>query len=489
MHHSVRSSLAFAAGALIALGACSKPPPAPPAKPAPAPADSAAKDAAREKEVQEAAVDSYVYGYPLVTMELARRVMTNVARPTRDKLAPMGQVARQRAFPTASDREVTAPSVDALSTSAWLDVSAGPWIVSVPDMRGRYLLLPLLSAWTDVFEVPGSRTTGTKAQKFAITGPGWMGKLPAGVKEFRSPTALVWMMGRISSSGTRPDLAEAHALQDKIAVYPLSFLGKKYVAPAGKPDPAVDMKTPVREQVHGLDAVAYFRLLASLLKTNPPAAADAEAVAELGKFGLVPGQDFDGGKLDSVSLRALASAPKLAQARIMGQGEKAGTTVNGWNVRTRGVGVYGADYLQRAHMAATGLGASRPQDAVSPVAEVDSEGKPLDGSRKYTLHFAKGQQPPAKASWSITAYDGQLFLAPNKLNRHARSSRDRFHVNKDGSIDLFIQKDSPGKAREANWLPAPPGKFVLMMRLHWPLEKPPSILDGSWKPPAVTPAR
>jgi len=488
MQRSTRMPLALATGALLLVSACSKPPPAPPARPAP-PAADIGTGAAREKELQEAAIDAYVYGYPLVTMELTRRVMTNVPKPMLGKLAPMGQLARLRAYPTPADREVTAPNADTLSTLAWLDVSAQPWIISVPDMKGRYFLLPLLSGWTDVFEVPGSRTTGTRAQKFAITGPGWMGKLPAGVKELKSPTALVWMVGRIASSGTRQDLAEVHALQDKLAVYPLSSWGKKYVAPAGKPDPAVDMKTPIRDQVHAIDAVAYFKLLADLLKTNPPAAADTAAVAALGTIGLVPGQDFDGGKLDSVALMALAGAPKAAQARIMAQAERAGAKVNGWRVATTGMGVYGTDYLQRASVTAIGLGANRPQDAVYPMADVDADGRPLDGSKKYVLHFQKGQLPPAKAFWSITMYDAQLFFAPNKLNRYTRASRDKFRVNKDGSIDLFIQKDSPGKAREANWLPAPPGKFVLIMRISWPHEKPPSILDGSWKPPAVTLAR
>jgi hypothetical protein len=488
MHRSPRSPLALAAGALLALAACSKPPPAPPAKPAP-PAADASKDAAREKEVQEAAVEAYVYGYPLVTMELTRRVMTNVAKPTLGKLAPMGQLARLRAYPSPADREVTAPNADTLYTLAWLDVGTEPWIVTVPDMKGRYFMLPLLSGWTEVFAAPGSRTTGTRAQKLAVTGPGWKGRLPPGVKELRSPTALVWMLGRISSSGTRQDLAEVHALQDKLALFPLSAWGRKHVAPEGKPDPAVDMKTPVRDQVNGMDAVAYFKLLATLLKTNPPAAADTAAVASLGKIGLVPGQDFDGGTLDSVALKALAGAPKAAQARIMAAGESFGAKVNGWKVVTTGIGVYGTDFLQRAYTAAIGLGANLPQDAVYPIGEVDGQGQPFDGSKRYVIHFPKGQLPPAKGFWSLTMYDEQMFFAPNKLNRHTRASRDKLKVNRDGSLDLFIQKDPPGKAREANWLPAPPGRFNLIMRIYWPHEKPPSVLDGSWKPPPVTLAK
>jgi hypothetical protein len=238
-----------------------------------------------------------------------------------------------------------------------------------------------------------------------------------------------------------------------------------------------------------MDAVAYFKLLASLLKTNPPAAADTAAVAALGRIGLVPGQDFDAARLDAAALQALAAAPRAAQARITGQAGKAGTRVNGWTVTTSGIGVYGTDFLQRAYDTAVGLGANRPQDAVDSMSGIDGEGQPLEGSKKYVIHFAKGQLPPARAFWSLTLYDEQMFFAPNKLNRYTRASRDKFRVNKDGSVDLYVQRDSPGKARESNWLPAPAGRFNLVLRVYWPHEKPPSILDGSWKPPPITPAR
>jgi hypothetical protein len=374
-----RTTSTFAAAAFLALAACGKSPPPPPPKAAAVPTvdpAAAAKDAAREKEALEAGTDAYVYGYPLVTMELTRRIMTNVAKPEGGKLAPVGQLAKLRAYPTPADKEVTAPNADTLYTLAWLDVGAEPWIVSVPDMKGRFFMLPLLSGWTDVFASPGTRTTGTKAKKFAVTGPGWKGKLPAGVTEYKSPTATVWMLGRIYSSGTTKDLAEVHALQDKIQLTPLSAFGgkKKYVAPPGKPDPALDMKTPVRDQVNGLDSLAYFKLLATLLKTNPPAPADAAAVANLAKIGIVPGQDFDVGKLDAAAVKGLAGVPKAAQARILAQASKAGAVVNGWDVITTGIGTYGADYLQRAYVAVIGLGANLPQDAVYPLGKADAAG-------------------------------------------------------------------------------------------------------------------
>src|SRR5579872_2189771 len=203
------------------------------------------------------AADAYVYGYPLVTMEMTRRVMTNVASAVGTH-APMGQMIKARSYPDASFRDVTAPNADTLYTTAWIDVGKEPWVLSIPDMNGRYFLFPMLDGWTNVFQVPGSRTTGTGAQTYAITGPGWTGTLPSGVKQYKSPTSMVWILGRIYCTGTPEDYAAVHALQDQCALVPLSAYGKPYTPSAGSVDPSIDMKTPVRDQVNGMDATAYF---------------------------------------------------------------------------------------------------------------------------------------------------------------------------------------------------------------------------------------
>jgi hypothetical protein len=436
-----------------------------------------------EADVLAISTEAYIYGYPLVTMEMTRRVMTNVAKPEGTR-APMGQFARLREYPTAAFRDVTAPNADTLYTIAWLDVSREPWVLSIPDMKDRYFLFPMLSGWTDVFQVPGKRTTGTKAQKYAITGPGWTGTLPEGVTEYKSPTGIVWILGRIYCTGTPQDFKAVHALQDKFSVVPLSAYGKPYTSPEGKLDPNIHMKTAVREQVNKLDGAAYFRLMADLMKTNPPAAADAPMVEKMARIGIVPGKDFDMGKLDPVVTKVLQGTPEVAQEKIMAHMKDAGTLVNGWTFSMK-VGTYGTDYLQRAFITAIGLGANRPQDAIYPTSEKDADGQPYDGAGKYVMHLDKGQMPPADAFWSLTMYDDKYFFVPNKLSRYTLSSRNKFKANKDGSVDIYIQKDSPGKAREANWLPAPEGRFVLMLRLYWPRETPPSIIDGSWKPPEV----
>src|SRR6476646_1255957 len=242
------------------------------------------------------ATDAYIYGYPLVTMEMTRRVITNVAKPEGTH-APMGQLIKLREYPNASFRDVTAPNADTLYTTAFLDVGSELWMVSIPDMKGRYFLFPMLDGWTTVFQVPGKRTTGTGAQTYAITGPNWKGTLPRGVKEYKSQTGIVWILGRMYCTGTPEDYAAVHALQDQFALVPLSSYGKPYTPPAGTVDPSIDMKTAVREQVNRMDAAAYFTLLCKLMKDNPPAAADAPQLAKFARIGIVAGQDFDASKL------------------------------------------------------------------------------------------------------------------------------------------------------------------------------------------------
>ena len=428
------------------------------------------------------ATDAYIYGYPLVTMEMTRRVITNVARPEGTK-APMGHIIKLRQYPDASFRDVTAPNADTLYTTAFVDVGKEPWVLSIPDMKGRYALFPMLDGWTDVFEVPGKRTTGTKAQTYAITGPGWKGTLPPGVREYKSPTSIVWILGRIYCTGTPEDYKAVHELQDQCKLVPLSSYGKPYTPPEGKVDPSIDMKTAVRDQVNRMDAKQYFSFLSQLLKTNPPSAADAPALARFAKIGLVPGKDFDAAKLNADFIKRI---PEVGFDRIMVQFKlnKEVKDVNGWGFTTK-TGIYGTDYLMRALVTAIGLGANRPQDAVYPTSLKDSEGRPYEGTNKYVMHFPKGQLPPVHGFWSLTMYNDKYFFVSNPINRYSISARQKLKSNPDGSTDLYIQKDSPGPDKESNWLPAPAGKFVLMLRMYWPDERKPSIVNGSWTIPAV----
>jgi hypothetical protein len=436
-----------------------------------------------EKEALEAGIEGVVYGLPLVIMDITMKKTTNVTKPE-GFAAPINQLVNAQTFPDASFKDVVRANVDTLYSSAWLDLSKEPMVLSVPDTHGRYYLMPMLDAWTNVFASPGKRTTGTKAGNFAITGPGWTGTLPTGVKEIKAPTNLVWMIGRTQTDGPK-DYAAVHAIQKDCRLVPLSAFGKPYTPPEGVVDPSVDMKAPPVEQLAKMDGLTFFKRLAMLMKSNPPPPEDAPALANLAKIGVVPGQDFDAGKLDPTVAKGLQKSVSVALEKLQAAAKEAGAPVNGWRVPPMTVGKYGTDYGERAIVALVGLGANLPADAVYPSAFMDGDGKPLNGAHRYVLHFDKDATPPVNAFWSVTMYNAQSFFVANPINRYAISSWMSLQLNKDGSLDLYIQRESPGKNKETNWLPAAEDEFSVTMRMYWPKDKPPSVLDGTWRPTGI----
>jgi hypothetical protein len=295
---------------------------------------------------------------------------------------------------------------------------------------------------------------------------------------YKSPTDTMWIIGRIYSNGTQKDLDEVHALQDQMTLVPLASYGKPYTPTVHKVDPDLDMKTPVRERIEKMSARDFFGTLAMAMLKNPPQPADAPIVKQMAKIGVVAGKPVDEDKLAPV----MAKWDQVPAIRTYVK--KPTPEDNGWEV-PRMTGNYGTDYVQRAIVAAYALGANRPEDAVYPVSMIDVDGREYDRSHKYVMHIPKGQMPPVRGFWSLTMYDSDFYLTKNKIDRYSVSQRDRFHQNKDGSVDLYIQKDDPGKEKTANWLPAPSGRFALMMRLYWPNERNPTILNGTWKPAGV----
>jgi hypothetical protein len=434
---------------------------------------------AREKEAFDLAQRAYVYGYPLVLMDLTRRVMTNVPAPRDDK-APMGQLAHMSRLPDPSFTTVVSPNVDTLYSSAWVDVSNEPAVLHVPDTGDRYYLMQMLDNWTNTFASPGKRTTGTRAKDFAIVGPMWTGTLPAGMTEIRSPTEKVWILGRIQTNGP-DDVPAVQTLQKQLTLSPLNAHGG--TAPT-RVDATLDMKTPPAQQVARMDALTFFGRLADLLRENPPPASDGDMIQGLQRLGIAPGEKLDRRKLDPVTLRAMQRAVPAAKASITKAIPEGARHVNGWDVRTTDIGRYGNDYMRRAAVAMAGLGASLPEDAVYPTAMQDAEGAALNGAKRYVLHFDRASLPPVQAFWSVTVYDDRHFLAANPIHRYALGDRDPLTYNPDGSLDLYLQNTRP-EGHESNWLPVPKGKFNLIMRLYSPK---PEVLDGRWSPPAVRPS-
>jgi len=438
-----------------------------------------AQTALTEQEAHAIGVDAYLYFYPLITMDITRKQSTNVEAGKEFGKGPMNIFVSVPTYPPADFRGVVRPNFDTLYSVAWLDMTKDAMIVSVPDTNGRYYLVPMLDMWTDVFASPGWRTTGTQAGNFLITPPGWTGDTPSGMTRIDAPTTYVWIIGRTKTDGPQ-DYDAVHKIQ---AGYKITPLSQNYSPPTVTIDPSVDMKTPPKVQVDTMSAEKYFAYAAELLKVIPPHITDQPIIAQLKKIGFEVGKSFELGKASPAIRKALESAPEDAQQLMAWKLPTLARVVNGWSMNTDTMGVYGNYYLKRAIVAQLGLGANLPEDAIYPANLADESGKPLDGANKYTLHFDKGETPPADAFWSITLYDAEGFPVANSVDRFSLASWMPLKHNADGSLDLYFQNGSPGAGREANWLPAPKGAFNLLMRLYAPRSE---ALTGKWNPPPVT---
>lgn len=438
--------------------------------------------AVSEEDAHAIGVAAYLYFYPLVTMDVTRKQLTNVEPGKLPLHGPMNTFANAPEYPPANSKVVVRPNFDTLYSSAWLDLTTEPMVVSVPDTEGRYYLLPMLDMWTDVFASPGWRTTGTQAANFAVVPPGWRGEIPSDFQRIDAPTPYVWIIGRTKTDGPS-DYDAVHQVQAGYKITPLSAWVKQAAPIPVKIDSTVDMKTPPKTQVDTMPAAKFFAYATEIMKLQPPHLTDQPIIAQMRRIGIERGKSLDFDALAPAVKKALETAPEDAQRLMLWKTPTLARVVNQWSMNTDTMGVYGNYYLKRAIVTQVGLGANLPEDAIYPLNLGDDAGKPLDGSEKYTIHFDKGATPPANAFWSITLYDSDGFQVANTLNRFAVSSWMPFRYNPDGSLDLYFQNESPGGDKEANWLPAPKGPFNLTMRLYAPKSE---ALTGKWNPPPVT---
>ena len=446
-----------------------------------APAMAAAPITTQPSEARQIAAEAYLYLYPLVTMDLTRRVTTNLPPGQVQGFGPANAFSHMTAYPDASFRAVVRPNFDTLYSSGWLDLAQGPVILSVPDMKGRYYLMPMLDMWSNVFAAPGTRTSGDGAAHFAVTPPGWSGTLPEGVQAIAAPTPTVWIIGRTQTNGPA-DYAAVRAVQAGYKLTRLIDWGKPPVAPPVTINPSIDMKTPPKAQVDALKPADFFRRGVDLLGENPPQITDWSQVSRLERIGMERGKPYDLATLDPVIRTAVEQGAADGLKLMEERGGSIGKMVNGWQINTN-LGVYGNDYFVRAVVAQRGLGANQPQDAVYPLNLLDGEGKPVMGENRYVVSFKKGELPPADAFWSLTMYDAEGFPVANPINRYALGDRDALVFNGDGSLDIFVQNEDPGPQQRANWLPGPAhGPITMTLRIYAPR---PEALDGRWSPPPV----
>lgn len=434
-----------------------------------------------DAEAYAVGVEAYNYFYSLITMEVTRRQLTNYEPGKVPGHGPTNTVANILTFPDVNFRVVVRPNFDTLYSSAWMDVQTEPVILSLPSSNGRYYLMPLLDMWTDVFAVPGKRTSGTQAQNYAITF-NWKGKLPAGVERIEAPTPIIWMIGRTQTNGPA-DYPNVNKFQEQIKITPLSQWGKPPKQIDFKPDPSIDMKTDPLTTVNSMGAAEFLAKAAELVKIHPPHATDWSTIARLKRIGFVVGQSYDLNKQSATVQNAVKRATKEALATMHQKIPTLARVVNGWQMNTDTMGVYGNYYLKRSIVSMVGLGANQPEDAVYPLLLTDSTGQQVKGESNYVLHFEKSQLPPVTAFWSLTMYDEQGYPIANPINRYAIGDRDALKYNADGSLDLYIQNTNPGPNKVSNWLPSPDkGVLGLTMRLYGPKQ---IVVNGMWAPPAL----
>lgn len=443
----------------------------------------------KPEELRSLVQEGVVFGYPLVMADANKELYTNASSPSMNR-GEINQFTHIRTVGEPGARDAIAPDVDTLSSTAWIDLGREPIVLSVPSVGNRFYMIQVVDAWSNVIASPGTRTTGAGAEDFAIVGPNWEGQLPAHVRRIQSPTNLVFVTGRTFTRGGR-DLEIANAIQNRFRLQPLSQVDRSYSSPPSKLEAAREeyvihwRKTP-NEMIEAMDAKTFFTRLSRLMVDNPPAAADRPMLAKLERIGVTPGRTVDYGQLPAEVRKSLDEGVRGGYERVKALAQNApGRMMNGWVVHEASAN-YGTDYERRAGMAYLGQGANLPQDAIFPVAHVDSMGSRLTGANKYVLRFAKGNLPPVNGFWSVSVYDSNQGLVANRINRYSVSSRDRLKMNKDGSLSIQLQPDNPGKGKAINWLPTPRGEFSAMMRLYWPKQ---AVLNGEWQAPGLQKVR
>ncbi len=457
-------------------------------------------------------VEAYIYGYPLVVLAMTERVATTAADTTTTiGRAPINQFAKGTKLPNGSYKDVVLPSTTTLYASAFLNLSAEPVVLHIPEILPipgvgkRFFIFQILNAWTNVSRDSPSRRLDSPPGDYALVGPDWKEPLrPKIANIIRLQTNTMWIIGRIYTTGTVADLRiVVDKIFPKITLTPLSAFGKNYTPPANLPiNPSIDTSTTPVEQVANMDACAFFGTMAAMMTSNAPLKYDQPTVDRLAKLHVIPGNQFDCGAwaCEDPELRATLQLAVAAAKRVLNGAPPPSLTPTNWSMPLD-VGDYGRRYLLRALVAKNALGANRAEDAVYGYTTHDSAGAAkenvLTGANRYVLHFdapthkmKAGELPPVHRNgfWSLTMYNSDGTLVDNKIVDY--NAIGGFEVqahkatfNSDGSLDIYIQEHRPSDPKEfSNWLPAPRGEFILFLRMYWPGD---AVTGGNWYPPGV----
>lgn len=436
-------------------------------------------------EAEVIAEEAFIYAFPMV---MAYNILYDYAidKNSGQYKGPFNQLFNEARVFTPKDTAVVTPNSDTPYSFLLMDLRAEPIVLCMPEVeKGRYYSVQLSSLYTFNFGYMGSRTTGNGAGCYAVVGPNWKGDIPPGIRKvFRSETEFAIAIYRTQLFNPA-DMGNVKRVQGGYKVQTLSQF-MRLPAPAA----AAEIKWPkVDKRLAQADPFTFLNFLLQLAPPVGAAEVEKPLRERFAKIGIEAGKPFSLNTLKPEQKMQIERGIKNGMEKIKQQAATLGKEENGWRVATSGFGdraTYNGDWTLRAAAAMAGIFGNDAVEALYPLDRVDSDGKPLDGSKhNYTLVFPRGQLPPVNAFWSVTMYDGQTqLLIENPIHRYLINSPmlPDLKKNADGSLTLYIQKEAPSKDKVSNWLPAPNGPIYLVMRLYWPKE---AALEGTWQPPAV----
>jgi hypothetical protein len=448
-------------------------------------ADKLSLDEAREKQAYAFGVQAYIWGYPMVVMNKSMSAMTSSDhsvtpeefKKTGKIVGPVNQVSNAWQMLGPNFSAVQSVNSDTLYEIIWADSSEEPYVLHIPDTKGRYYTFQFIDAWTNNYFYASTRTMGSQDQEYAIVAPGWDGELPKGVIRVESPTPTHFIIGRIYVADEK-DTAAVNELQKQVTMTPLSQYGKNYTPP----------KVPVVPAKKYTGDLAFFEQLGDTLVINGALSSDAGILGFFKEIGLTTDRGFDPSGLSEGEKKALARAVVDGNVMLAAKADSLGRKFNGWAYADVLDEFYGTDYMTRAAIGYQAMFENTPIEAYYPSIYVDMKGKNLDASSgNYTMTFSKGGLPPVGAFWSTSLYylDTRL-LVKNSLNRYKISSADTLKTNADGSTTIYLQTKSPGKDKESNWLPTPNAPFYMLFRMYQPDIE---ALNGQYNLPGLVKAK
>jgi hypothetical protein len=441
-------------------------------------------------ETKAIAEEGYIYGLPIV-MNYGVMYEYVIDKNSSQYKAPFNKLYNMRRVATPEDTAIVTPNSDTPYSLGFMDLRAEPVVISVPAIdKSRYYSVQLCDGNTFNYGYIGTRATGPEAGDYMVTGPDWKGETPPGVKKvFNSSTQFTMVIFRtqLFNPGDMPNVIK---IQNGYKTQPLSAFLKQ---PAPSAAPAINFPKINKE----LAKTGFFDYLAFQLQFAPAGPEEKAIREKLARLGVEAGKPFAFKALSPEQKVAVVEGMKAGETKVTEAVSNAGKDINGWITDPDGDrAFFNGDWLKRSVAAQAGIYGNDSAEATYPITRVDVDGEPLDGSKhSYTLTFPAGQTPPVNAFWSVTMYDGKSqLLIKNPINRYLINSPmvPNMKKNADGSLTLYIQKDSPGKDKESNWLPAPNDLIYLVMRLYWPKTEAPSILppgEGTWKPPGIVKAK